>query len=49
MMNGGDALGTMCPTAMHRKIFCDEMGFKSLDALPSDANAVGFRTIIVRK
>ncbi|KAJ1456600.1 S-adenosyl-L-methionine-dependent methyltransferase [Pelagophyceae sp. CCMP2097] len=48
MMNGGDALGTCCPTAKHRAIFLS-MGFSSFESLASPLNALGFRVLLGKK
>ena len=46
--NNGDALGTLCPTSKHRELF-QAAGFKTCESLPSPANGMGFRVIVVEK
>lgn len=46
--NHGDALGTLCPTEKHRQLMT-AAGFKSCESVPSMANELGFRVIIVKK
>ena len=47
-MNGGDGLGTLCPTSTHREIFL-EVGYSSFEAVESPVNAHGFRFLLAFK
>lgn len=45
MVDGGDGLGTICPTSRHRDLFL-AAGFTSLNTVPNDT---GFRMMLVSK
>ena len=48
MVDGGDAMGMVAPTAVHRKHFI-AAGFSSLDSIASPINEMGFRMLIAEK
>ncbi len=46
--NGGDGLGTICPTSTLRQIFA-QAGYNSLRSLESPINDMGFRLLVAEK
>merc|ERR1712087_231164 len=45
--NGGDALGTCCATATHRRIF-QTAGFATLNSIENEISSMGFRTLVAK-
>ena len=49
MCDGGDALGITVATSVHRRLFVDRAGFRSLESVPSPLNGMGFRLQLAKK
>ena len=49
MCDGGDALGITVATAVHRRLFVERAGFRSLESVPSPLNGMGFRLLLAKK